>query len=51
MFKKNVGIDISFIILGKVGDWKNHFDADMNKRFDEYIARNIGKSTLTYDYE
>jgi len=40
-----------FMRKGKVGDWKNHFDVEMNRRFDEYIARNIGKSTLTYDYE
>ena len=29
-----------FIRKGKVGDWRNHFSEDLNKRFDEWIEKN-----------
>ena len=43
----NESVFIIFLI-GKTGDWKNHFSPELNKRIDEWIASNLKGSDLTF---
>jgi hypothetical protein len=38
----------SFIRKGQTGDWKNHFSPDLNRRIDEWIAKNLEGSDLKF---
>ena len=40
-----------FIRKGEVGDWKNYFTEDMNKRIDEAVAEHFDGLGLTFTYE
>lgn len=40
-----------FMRKGKIGDWKNHFDDEMNKKFDAWIDKHFSGTDLTYEYE
>ena len=33
---------------GKTGDWKNHISPELNKRVDEWIAKNLAGSDLQF---
>ena len=33
---------------GKTGDWKNHFDAELNERIDRWIEANLAGSDLKF---
>jgi len=37
-----------FIRKGKTGDWKNHFDAELNERIDRWIEANLAGSDLKF---
>ena len=41
----------SFFRKGEVGDWKNYFTADMNRRMDERIEKEFAGSGLQFRYE
>ncbi|GAB6033126.1 hypothetical protein CHUAL_012736 [Chamberlinius hualienensis] len=43
--------DFGFMRKGKVGDWKNHFDEETNKKFDNWLAESLANSDLAFDYE
>ena len=36
---------------GVVGDWKNYFTNEQNKRFDEFMERQLGGSGLDFEFE
>ena len=36
---------------GEIGDWKNYFTDDMNKRMDEAIEKNLKPIGLNFIYE
>ena len=40
-----------FIRKGIVGDWKNYFTEDQNKRFDEEYARRMRGTGLDFDFD
>ena len=33
---------------GKAGDWRNHFDAELNERIDRWIESNLEASDLEF---
>jgi hypothetical protein len=33
---------------GKTGDWKNHFNPELNQRIDEWIAQNLAGTDLKF---
>jgi len=37
-----------FLRKGKTGDWKNHFDAELNERIDRWIESNLAGSDLHF---
>lgn len=39
---------IIFINTGKVGDWKNHFSPEMNKKLDSWIEKNLAGTDLKF---
>lgn len=39
-----------FMRQGRVGDWRRHFDAETNKKLDEFIQQKLADSGLTFDY-
>ena len=41
----------TFIRKGKVGDWKNHFDDDMNKDWDAWVEAELQDSGFTMEFE
>ena len=41
----------SFIRKGVIGDWKNHFDKDMNKEWDSEIERQLSGSDFRMVFE
>jgi len=36
------------LAAGKTGDWKNHFDAELNERIDRWIESNLAGSDLHF---
>jgi hypothetical protein len=34
--------------LGQIGDWKNHFSAELNERIDRWIEANLQGSDLKF---
>merc|ERR1712137_475305 len=40
-----------FIRKGKTGDWKNHFNPELNARLDEWIRKNLEGSDLKFTME
>merc|ERR1712071_218459 len=41
----------NFIRKGKTGDWKNHFTPELNRRLDEWIAKNLQATDLKFTME
>ena len=41
----------SFMRKGEVGDWKNHFTDEMNKRMDEATKKHLKPIGLEFQYE
>jgi len=41
----------AFIRKGKVGDWKNYFDDEMNKDWDAWIADQLKDSGFKMEFE
>lgn len=39
-----------FMRNGRVGDWRRCFDADTNRRFDDFIQKHLQNSELKFDY-
>ena len=39
---------INIFYIGKVGDWKNHFNPELNKRIDEWIAKHLADTNLKF---
>lgn len=39
-----------FMRNGRVGDWRRHFNSDINGRFDEFINQHLNSSELKFDY-
>ncbi|XP_032786849.2 sulfotransferase 1E1 [Daphnia magna] len=39
-----------FMRSGRVGDWRRSFDADTNRRFDDFIRQHLESSELKFDY-
>ena len=37
-----------FFLIGKVGDWKNHFSPEMNKKLDLWIEKNLAGTDLKF---
>jgi estrone sulfotransferase len=35
-------------ILGQIGDWKNHFSAELTERIDRWIETNLQGSDLKF---
>ena len=33
---------------GKTGDWKNHFEPKLNRRIDDWMAKNLADTDLTF---
>lgn len=40
--------DGKFIRKGKTGDWKNHFTPELDAKIDEWIAKNLEGSDLSF---
>ncbi|XP_037082658.1 luciferin sulfotransferase-like [Pollicipes pollicipes] len=40
-----------FIRKGQIGDWKNYFDEDLNRRFDAWIQANSHGIDIEFKYE
>lgn len=40
-----------FIRKGEVGDWKNYFTEEQNKRFDSLYAEKMAGSGLEFEFE
>ena len=40
-----------FIRKGQVGDWKNYFTEEQNKRFDSLYAKKIAGSGLEFEFD
>jgi len=40
-----------FMRKGQIGDWKNYFDDDLNRRFDTWIAANSHGVDIAFRYE
>lgn len=36
--------------IGRVGDWRKHFDEEINKRLDEFIRLQLEGTNLSFDY-
>ena len=36
------------LLLGKTGDWMNHFSPELNKRIDEWIEKNLEGTDLKF---
>ncbi len=45
------GPDGSFLRKGEIGDWKNYFTEEMNKRMDEAIEKHFKGTGLEFIYE
>ena len=43
--------DGNFMRKGEVGDWKNHFNEEMNERMNEAIEKHFTSIGLTFQYE
>ena len=41
----------SFIRKGQVGDWKNYFTEEQNKRFDSLYAEKMAGSGLEFEFD
>jgi hypothetical protein len=41
--------DLQFFRKGQIGDWRNHFSAELSQQMDEHI-RNELKSSIPFDY-
>ena len=41
-------LDADWLAAGKTGDWKNHFDAELNERIDRWIESNLAGSDLHF---
>ena len=41
----------TFIRKGQVGDWKNHFDKDMNKDWDAWIEDQLKGTSFLMEFE
>jgi len=41
----------AFIRKGKVGDWKNYFDDEMNKDWDAWIADQLKDSGFKMEFD
>ena len=39
-----------FMRSGRVGDWRRHFDAEMNRRFDDFIRKHLENTELKFDF-
>ena len=37
-----------FCIIGKVGDWKNHFSPEINDKIDKWIEKNLDRADLKF---
>ena len=44
------GIKGDFIRKGEVGDWKNYFTEEQNKRFDSLYAEKMAGSGLEFEF-
>jgi len=42
---------LNFMRKGKTGDWKNHFNPEMNRRLDEWIHKSLEASDLKFTME
>ncbi len=40
-----------FVRKGKVGDWKNHFNGDKNKIWDEWISKHLEGTGIQLSFE
>ncbi len=38
----------NMLFKGKTGDWKNHISPELNKRVDNWIAKNLEGSDLQF---
>ena len=36
------------VYLGKTGDWKNYFDSEMSAKIDEWIAKHLEGTGLSF---
>lgn len=44
-------MEISFMLFkGKVGDWINHFDEELNQKFDEVYAKKFSGTGLQHEF-
>ena len=43
-FKK----DGAFVRKGEIGDWKNHFDVEIQEKFDNWIENNLKGTDLKF---
>jgi len=44
------GIGAQFMRKGEIGDWKNYFTEEQNRRFDEIYNRRMAGSGLELDF-
>ena len=44
-------LDGAFMRKGKVGNWRQHFTPELEKRFKEWEARWLEGCSLKFDYE
>ncbi|XP_071484079.1 sulfotransferase 1A3-like [Diadema antillarum] len=51
VFKGKQKSNASFMRKGSIGDWKNYFSEDQNRRFDQLYAKRMADSDLMFQFE
>lgn len=48
---ENTASSPSFLRKGKVGDWKEYFEEELNRKFEEHLLSKLNGTGLTFDFE
>lgn len=49
--KEGASVGVTFLRKGIIGDWKNHFTAEQNAKFEEKVGKVLKENGLEFDYE
>lgn len=50
VFEKKSDSDVTFFRKGKIGDWRNHFSPEMQKKMDQWSEKNLEGSDLSLSW-